>query len=121
VSADGYYFADADGNRIEVSEWGELTADLPGRTVGETDVRMPNNLLVKVRTLWHGIIEPASCCYQLFGTAVAYDPKPDGEMKFLHVKGYADKAAAEKGHADTVTMLRAGKPVTHLHEGGPAR
>jgi hypothetical protein len=120
MSDETYYFADEDGNRIDVGEWGLRMEDLPGRTVGEDDVQTPTGFLVKVRTLWQGIVEPSHCCHQLFGTAVAYDPKPDGKHKFSHVKGYDNKEAAELGHADVVVCLRAGKPVLmeHGRDGG---
>lgn len=108
----GYF--DADGDPITLLEWGRRCQDLAGRTVAETEVRMPDGQVATVRTLWLGIVEPIICCARLFGSAVFYDGPPRGGL-FDHVRVYDTKSDAQQGHDEIVALLRAGTRPGTVH------
>jgi hypothetical protein len=98
----GYF--DMDGNPITVEQWGALFSDMPGRTIAEAQVQMPDTTMVDVRTVWLGHVEPDTCCARMFGTAVKY---PGKHFDQVHV--YDTREQATAGHADVVVMLRDGR------------
>jgi hypothetical protein len=111
----GLRYVDPDGNDIDLMEWGRRFEDLAGRTVEETEVRMPDGQLATVRTLWLGLVEPDNLRLRLFGTAVAFGER-DPQMAFREVRTYDTKEDAEQGHAEVVVLLRAGTPPSHQKE-----